>query len=447
MLHEPSAERALAQFRSETDEIREAPEPLTARLTVLSLTGLLAATLTVAGFAQVDRVVTSERGRIVSTAPMKTFQALDASIIKTIDVREGDQVGRGQLLATLDPTFAAADVNQLRQQIASLDAQIARAEAEIAGRDPPPSDGAAGEARYRDLQAALFRQRQGQYRAQLASFDEKISQVGATLHRLENEQARLAERQEIADKIKDMRQQLLEKQAGSLLNLLIASDARLELVRTAENGRNALVEARHQLAALQADRSAFVEQWATGISQELVTARNTRDAALSQLRKADRKEELIRLAAPEDGVVLSMARLSVGSVLREGEQLMTLMPLSAPVEAEVHVVARNVGFVRPGDRATVKVDAFNFAEHGSAEGRIRWISENAFTIDDDGKPVEAYYKARVAIERMSFAHVPPGFRLIPGMTLVSDIHVGTRSVLAYVVGGALRGAGEAMREP
>jgi hemolysin D len=441
-------ERALRQFASETDALREAPEPHTARLTLLALTAFLVCCLGLTAVAQVDRVVTSERGKIVSTERVMVFQALDASIIKTIDVREGDQVRRGQLLATLDPTFANADAAQLKQQVASLDAQIVRAEAEQGQRSPhfaltPDPD----QRRYNDLQRTLFEQRMAQFRAQLASFEEKIQQSTATIQKLQGDEARLQEREKIAHQIESMRQQLVEKQAGSLLNLLLATDQRLELLRTLENGRAGLVEARHQLASTMADRDAFRQQWYGALSQEIVTARNARDAAMGQRRKADRREELIRLEAAEDGVVLNMAKLSVGSVLREGDQLLSLMPLTAPLEAEIHVAARNIGFIRAGDPATLKIDAFNFIEHGTAEGHLRWISEGAFTTDEDGKPVEAYYKARVSVEKVNFVRVPVSFRLIPGMTLTGDVHVGTRSVMAYVVGGALRGAGEAMREP
>ena len=95
----------------------------------------------------------------------------------------------------------------------------------------------------------------------------------------------------------------------------------------------------------------------------------------------------------------------------------------------------------------LKIDAFNHMEHGTAEGVVRWISDNAFTLDDDGRPVDPYYRARCSIDAMMFRNVPPKFRLIPGMTLQADVNVGTRSVAMYLLGGILRGFGEAMREP
>ena len=126
---------------------------------------------------------------------------------------------------------------------------------------------------------------------------------------------------------------------------------------------------------------------------------------------------------------------------------MTLAPLRTPVEAEIGIASRDIGFVRAGDPVMLKVDAFNWFEHGAAEGKVRWISEGSFTTDGDGKPVDPYYKARVAIGAMRFTNVPATFRLIPGMTLSADVKVGTRSVFRYIMGGFARDMGESMREP
>src|SRR6201991_1951235 len=119
------------QFQSETDAIREAAEPLVARATLFVLTAFLVSIIAVMCLTRLDRVISSVGGKIVPVDQISVLQALDPSIIKTIDVREGEQVKTGQLLATLDSTFTVADVNQYRLQIASLEAQVARDKAEL----------------------------------------------------------------------------------------------------------------------------------------------------------------------------------------------------------------------------------------------------------------------------------------------------------------------------
>jgi hemolysin D len=443
-------DRIVRLFQSETAEIMEAPEPFGVRATLYTVGLFFVVAIVVAFITPLDRVVTSTSGRIVTSQATTVLQALDPSLIKTIDVREGERVKVGQVLATLDPTFAAADVGALNQQMASLDAQIARCEAELARRPYEPTidpDLAIG--RYAQLQQSLYQQRKEQYEGQIRAYNEQIGQYTATVAKLQNNQSRYGDRAKLAKEVEEMRATLAAAQVGSRLNLLAATDTKTELLRNLEYDRNALVEAQHQIQAATATRNAFAQQWLAQTSQEQVTARNQRDVARHQLEKASKKKDLVRLVATEDSVVLRMAKLSVGSVLKEGDPLIYLAPLNSPVEVEAHILPRDVGFIRAGDPVKLKLDAFNFVEHGTADGTLRWISEGSFTVNEEnGTPTqEPYYKVRIALTNVDLHNIPEGFRLIPGMTLTADVHIGTRSVMMYIVNGAVQGMNEAMREP
>ena len=443
----PPADALTRVFQSEVGEVREDSEPAQLRITLHVLTGLLIALLAVSVFMRMNRVVTSVTGQIVTTEPTIVLQALDPSIIKSLNTQEGERVQGGQLLATLDPTFAAADVEAATLQIASLDAQISRAEAELASRDFNPPLGTTPETAYLALQRVYYLQRKGQFEAQLHAYEEQIAQNKATIRKLKDDLVHYGDRVKISQEVESMRASLAASQVGSRLNLLTATDQRLEVLRNLDFDRNGLVENEHQLASTIANRDAFIEQWNGQVSQELVTARNALDTTQQQLAKAAKHKDLVHLEAPEDAVVLKLAKLSVGSVLKEADPFISLAPLKSPVEAEVHIAARDVGFVRPGDKTTVKLDPFNFVEHGTASGYVRWISEGAFLQDDNGNTVDPYYKARIALTEVKLTAVPDSFRLVPGMTLTADINVGSRSVFMYVMKGVIRSANEAMREP
>jgi len=446
--NKPSALGTVREFQSEVDAIGEAAEPPWARATVFVLTGFFVSIIALMFLTRIDRVVTSMSGKLVSMQRINVFQALDPSIIKSINVHEGDEVEQGQLLATLDPTFAAADVKQLKLQVGGLKAQIERDQAQLNDRPFVPPDATDPEIRQTAaMQKEFYNQQVAQYKAQLASFNAKINQTQATIQKYQIDASRYQQREQIAQQIENMHNTLVAQHAGSLLNALTSEDQRLEVLRTLEFDHNSLIESQHTLASVTADRDAFVQQWSSQLSQDLAAAQGTLDTAQASLEKATRHHDLVRLTAMERSVVLTVATLSVGSVLKEADTLLTLMPDDAVVEGEIHISPRDVGFVRPGDRCVLKVDSFNYMEHGTAEGKIRWISDNAFTTDDNNQPVDAYYKARCTVDAMHFINVPPKFRLIPGMTLEADVNVGTRSVAMYLLGGLLRGFGESMREP
>jgi len=439
---------SVRQFQSETDAIRESRDPIATRITVHVLAAFLLAILALLVFTKLDRVVSSQGGKIVPVGQISVLQALDPSIIKTIDIHEGDQVKAGQLLATLDSTLTIADVTQFKLQIASLEAQVARDQAELKKAplvfaDNPDPDFQ----KYSALQKALYEQRMAQYTAQVNSFDSKIKQTQATIDKLRGDDARYRQRDEVAQKIETMRSTLADHGTGSQLNLFISQDTRLELLRTLENTHNSLIESQNTLASIAADRDAFIQQWAADLSKDLVTTRNNLDTARASYEKAMKHQDLVQLRASDPSVVLTLAKLSVGSVLKPGDPFITLMPLDTKLEAEIKIASRDIGFARPGDRCVLNIDAFNAAEHGTAEGVVRWISEGAFTVDDDGKAVDAYYKARCSVDATHFIGVPDNFRLIPGMTLAGDINVGKRSVAMYLIGGMMRGFSTSMREP
>ena len=338
------------QFQSETDAIREAPEPVRARSTLWLLLGLLGALVVVGFLVPMDRVVTSTYGVIITKADLlNVYSALDTSVIKSIDVRQGEEVKKGQLLATLDPTFANADVAQYKLQMASAEAQIARDEAELAGRALQFREtNDLDFLKNQKIQREYYDQHVAQYKAQVESFDAKIKQVEATIKKYEADLGGYKDREDVNRKIEEMRGTLAGHGTGSQLNMYIAQDARMELTRQVEFDRNSLAEAKQTLQSTKADREAFIQQWNAGLSQDLVTQRGNYDNAKSSYEKAVKHQELVRLTALDDSSVLTIGQVSVGSVLSAGTTLMTLMPVNVPVEAEVWVLARDIGFPREG---------------------------------------------------------------------------------------------------
>jgi multidrug efflux pump subunit AcrA (membrane-fusion protein) len=172
------------------------------------------------------------------------------------------------------------------------------------------------------------------------------------------------------------------------------------------------------------------------------------------LQKAQKLSDLATLDSPADAIVLQIGKVSSGSVAagggaQSGDQgpLFTLVPLDAPVNAEIKVNARDIGFIKVGDPVQLKLDAYRFLQHGTAKGVVETISEGSFTTDENNAPVDPYFKIRVGLREVHLRNVPADFRLIPGMTLDGDIMVGRRTILSYLVEGALRTGSEAMREP
>ncbi|WP_109105560.1 HlyD family type I secretion periplasmic adaptor subunit [Azospirillum sp. TSO35-2] len=430
-------------FQKDTEAIQNAPDPFLARVT-LHLLGLFVIGLIAwATLSYLDKIVVAQ-GKIVSTEANVMVQPLEMAVIKKMLVREGDVVRKGQTLATLDPTFTQADVQQLESRLAAADAQIARLRAEHDGKPYTVTEDRYG---YGTLQHALWRERQAQYTSQMQNFEEKLARLQSNVAKYEMDRQHLNERLKVVREIETMRSTLLASQVGSRLNLLQATSDRIDIERNLVLNQNELQGNRHDLQALLAERDVFIQQWNGKIIEELTTQSNEREALREQLIKARKRQSLVQLDAPTDAIVLEVSpKAAVGSIAKEAEPLFTLVPVGATMEVEASIDARDLAFVQVGDKVRVKLEAYPYLQHGALDGEVATISEDSFTSKDD-QARSLFYRVRVKLLTTSLENVPSNFRLIPGMPLAADIKVGERRIITYFLRPILRGVDESLREP
>ena len=435
------------EFLPDADAIERGPLPRFVRITLHVLLLAFAVFIVWASVSPIDQIVIAH-GKLVNPLPNIVVQPLDTSIIQSIDVRVGQVVRKGQVLATLDPTFNAADESQLRSRLESLDNQTAGLRAELSGQRSAAVEGGKSSADAQ-LQVQLSSERQANFAAQQNKMDQNIARLKASMLTNKHDQMILAERVKSLREVEAMQEQLMAEQFGAKMHLLEARDRRLEVERDMDMQRNKAVELASELASAEAERAAFGKSWRQKAMEDLLSASRDRDGVTEQLAKADRHLKLIRMVAPADGVVLEIGKLSVGSVVREAEPLFTLVPLGADLEAEVQIDSVDIGYIKQGADVHLKVDAFSFMKHGMLEGKVRTISQDSFkreTKDSSGGGLDAYYLSRIPYTG-KLNRLPPGVRLLPGMTVSAEIVVGHRTVMSYLLYPLTRALDESIREP
>ncbi|WP_431303987.1 HlyD family type I secretion periplasmic adaptor subunit [Sediminicoccus sp. BL-A-41-H5] len=436
-------------FVSPTAAIVEQPPPRGARTTIWLVAGLFASSIALMGLLPIDRVVAAP-GRVVSQAATVTIQPIETAIVRSVEVRPNQIVRAGQILARLDPTFAVADLSTIEAQAAALSAEVARLQAEADGVDYIPTSSPQAL-----LQATVFAQRRAELGFRMDHFGQRMESLQAGVDRAQSEIVFLQRRLGVLTQIESMRENLARQEIGSRLNLLLAADSRLEVSRALSAAEGTVRTAERDIEAIRAERNAFLGQWRTRTAQDLATRRTEFADADERLNKARLRRTLVEMRAPMDAVVLEFGRTAPGAVLQSGELLMTLVPLNAPLEVEADIQARDMGFIAPGDRVAVKLEAYNFVRHGLARGAVRTVSEDTFGRDSNQPGREqntqlrpAFYRARIAIEDISeLRNLPADFRLTPGMPVAADIVVGHRTILSYLFESAMSGMSRGMREP
>lgn len=443
---------AILEFQAPSTAVVNAPMPRAARFIAFYIALLALACFAALGLIPIDRVVVAQ-GKVVSKAATTVVQPLDQAIVRSIDVEPGDRVRAGQVLARLDPTFAAADLKAIAAQVSNLQAQASRLKAEAEGQ--PFSY--VGEDPDMSLQAAIYAQRKAEFTFRMENYQQKINSLSSTVQRARTDAERYQDRLQYATSLENMRRELERLNVGSKINTLGAMDARAEMQRNMAAAEQGASTAQRDLAAMVAERNSYEQNWHAELMEKLAEVNAKLSDARESYNKASLRRQLVELRAETDGTVLSVSKVSVGSVLSSGQQLIALVPSDAPLEVEANIPANTEGYVAVGDAVTLKFDTFSYSMYGMAHGTVRTISADSFTPTEESKnptgaitpslPGSIWYRARITLDRVDLRGVPPEFSLMPGMPVTADIKVGKRTVLAFMMTRLIPLATEGLREP
>lgn len=436
------ADHDLIEFQPDAVEIDRRRPPVVAKAMLYTIFLLIVGAFTWASLSSIDTAV-SAVGRMTTEVPNIVVQPSETALIRSILVKEGQFVEKGQLLATLDSTVAQSDVNVSRTSLVSILAQERRLNAELLGT--APAKGFSDDAAVNNLQMEVFERRMAGIAQQLNSFDEKIKQIKDQVRSSVQDGKDLGQQAEVLKEMEAMREKLLKDGHGSRVNYLSAKHQRLAVDREQRRVVSARTQMNLELKVLAADRQASQENWRTQVAEELVATNREREKLVEQLKKSDYRESLVRLVAPAPGIILKVADRFIGSVIQTAEPMFTIVPADVPMELEADVQPKDIGLIQVGDLVRIKLDALPFQKHGSIEGRVRLISEDAVQLE--GNTTKTVYRSRIEILAKNLRDVPSSFRLTPGLTGSADITVGKRRIITYFVYPLMRAFDSSFREP
>ncbi|MDE4909287.1 HlyD family type I secretion periplasmic adaptor subunit [Methylobacterium sp. 092160098-2] len=425
-------------------ELLETPPSPTLRATAWTAMALVAGAVTWASLSEIEIVATAP-GRLAPVGEVKRVQPLETSVVRGIYAVEGDHVTAGQVLIDLDPTEASADLEATRTERmqALLDAEAARLLLSEAA-DPEIAALPEVEAGLLAATQVQVRLQLAEHRAALAGLRSEIAEKRAALAAKAVEASRNTELMPLATDRYETQRGLFERGNTSKLNLL---QAQYELIDKRAEARS-LPEQDRQLRAEIAGLEQRLEQTR---AQFLKDAAERRVKALQRLAQADQvlrkereREGLRHLRAPVSGTVQDLGVHTLGGVVSAAEPLLTVVPDDAALELVAVLPHREAGFVREGQAAEVKLEAFPFTRFGTVPGTVRLVSRHAVggtgpsappraAAEARGPAEEGGYRITVGLDRARMAAEWRGVALRPGMAAQADVVTGKRRVIAFLL--------------
>jgi adhesin transport system membrane fusion protein len=406
------------------------------RLIVLSM-GAVFVLIIWATFARLNEV-TRGMGKVIPSSKTQIVQAAAPATVTAILVRPGQLVRRGQLLVSLDDALSSSALGQLQVENTHLEARAARLEREGTGGGSNCAEGGACDDE-NQLAAARRATAQSRESAMAAAVEQRrrdMQEGQATVASLENS-THLAQQQV------NMLAPLAAKGIVPQTELLTAQRELVDVQGRLSAARQGVGRARASIAEAQAQLS----QARFDFRQQALNERSeiTTKIAVNQenIKGTSARLDRNELRAPANGYVNDVVVTTVGGFVSAGQKLMQIVPVGEKLLVETRVEPKDIAFIKVGDRATVKVTAYDFSIYGGLSGQVRNISADSIY---DEVERQAYYSVTVETDKAYLMKNGNRLPIMPGMICDVEIITGRKSVLSYLLMPVLRAFDEALTE-
>ena len=395
-----------------------------------------------AHFAELDEVTRGE-ATVIPSSKTQVIQNLEGGILAEIMVREGDIVEQGDVLVRIDNTSARANFRDVQSQFLTLQAMVARLEAELNDTELDFPPGVLNDAREAaDDQRALYNVRKAQFDAQRGVLEAQASQRRQEIEEMQSRRKQVGRSLALAREELEITQPMVQKNLMPKVDLLRVQREVADLEGEISTIRLSIP--RLETAAQEADRRVdeFTLTTKAQISDELNTAKAELKSVAELLFAGEDRVTRTEVRSPVRGTIKEIKHNTVGGVIKPAEDILEIVPLDDTLLIEAQVRPADIAFLRPGQDSTVKVSAYDFSIYGGLKARLEHIS--ADTIKDEQG--ESFYRVYLRTERNTIQHQDKELPIIPGMTAAVEILTGSKTVLDYLLKPILKARDRALKE-
>jgi len=419
-----------------------ADTPARSKIVLYVITLVVVSMLAWASFAEIDER-TRGVGRLIPSQQIQTVQNLEGGIVKDILVREGETVEKGQTLVTIDSTGAGSSFAESKTVINELKARAVRLAAEAGIRPFSTESGGDGE-----FFGLLLKEK----RLYETNLRRKQNEMGVLQQRLKQRQIELSESRLVAQiltkslkmisrEIK-LTEPLYKKRLVSELEFIQlrqkALDKQHELgsaKKNAESLVSQISEAKNQIKEVEDRLSSEAQEEYNKVMSEIDRLMQTQVAIEDRVARTN-------VRSPVNGTVKQLLVNTLGGVVKPGQDIMEIVPYEKVLLVEAKIKPQDRAFIYPGQKAIVKITAYDYTIYGGLDGNVSHISADTIT----GERQEEYYLVHIKTEKNFLGTEQTVKRIMVGMTAHAEIITGKRTVMHYLLKPILRAKANALRE-
>ena len=437
-------DRLIALAVSDTEAIYEQPASKFLFGMVFAILGFLFFFLVFSMLVSVDTTV-STRGKITTTVPNVVVQAPASARVDALLASQGDFINEGTVVAQLDETIVSANLKIIQDKLAAAFARKKRLEFER-GAINTDEEVPLFETTLDDVNGDILLKRVEEYRSRLVLFEAQLAQNSNQSEALSRDLLLLKEQLDLKLEVEEAWRGLFESKAGSQIQYLAAKEARLNASLSYTRAVNAVEQLLSERESLRAERDAFIAEKYSSLAEDYVAASEDVSQLTEEERKVLQQFADLNVASPVSGTVLDMPTLGPGSIVAQGEEILTIVRSDAPLILEVDINPKDRSDLRIGQNASVKFDALPFQQYGDVAGVLAFVSSDTFTDTLIGGPGPVY-RGRVEFSQDQLRNLPNGVQISPGMLASSDLLVGDRKLASYFINPIIKNVSNAFREP
>ncbi len=342
-----------------------------------------------ASYAQIDQI-SHAQGQVITTAKTQEIQSANDGVVEEIYVREGQHVKKGDRLIVLEKSQAQASYDDSRAKVAALQAPLVRLRAEVYGKPLVFSQQVKNYPEFVDNQTALFHRRQ-------QALNDEISALSESLKLAQDE-----------------------------------LDLNLPLLKNGDIGATEIIRIKRQIADLKGQISNKRNKYFQDSQAEMTKAEEELSTKEQELTDRTITLERTVIISQMDAIVKNIILTTQGARVRPGDVILELVPSGDELIIEAKLSPSDISFIKQGQKAAVKLDAYDYSIYGIFHGKVKYISPDTLT-EKTQQGDKQYFRVQIALDQTQLiSKSGKKIDIAPGMSAQVDIITGNRSVLTYL---------------